>query len=264
MTPLLFFSLFSFHGQQVGAVVFAGTWRDGLGYSRLWFGSASAATLLPIRIIWIAKLMKIMGKCASMLANSCWCCENWLSMPSRACLPPGGICLPAMWRSPSNCVAFAIRQCGVCHPVCFLFPPYFLSWFPPDLTACLSLVSARQEVWEAGIFSVFFWPFQHRGKHERGEETRLKNRVWLKLDTWTKVNETLMKPRVFSFASFQNVNSFALNQLILQLNKLFCFILATRKNEFVNNCKHTARNSCTMLIIAKFINVFNQKTSAEW
>ena len=38
-----------------------------------------------------------------------------------------------------------------------------------------------------------------------------------------------MKPRVFSFASFQNVNYFALNQLILQLNKLFCFILATRK-----------------------------------
>ena len=73
-----------------------------------------------------------------------------------------------------------------------------------------------------------------------------------------------MKPRVFSFASFQNVNYFALNQLILQLNKLFCFILATRKkDEFVNNCKHTTRNSCTMLIIAKFINVFNQKTSAE-
>lgn len=54
--------------------------------------------------------MKIMGKCARMLANSCWCCENWLSMPSRACLPPGGICLPAMWRSPSDSVAFAIRS----------------------------------------------------------------------------------------------------------------------------------------------------------
>ena len=107
MTPLLFFSLFSFHGQQVGAVVFAGTWRDGLGYSRLWFGSASAATLLPIRIIWIAKLMKIMGKCARMLANSCWCCENWLSMPSRACLPPGGICLPAMWRLPSGLLSLS-------------------------------------------------------------------------------------------------------------------------------------------------------------
>ena len=163
MTPLLFFSLFSFHGQQVGVVGFAGTWRDGFGYSRLWFGSTSAATLLSIRFIWIAKLMKIMGKCARMLANSCWCCENWLSMPSRACLPTGGICLPAMWRSPSDCVAFAARWCGVCHPVSFLFPPYFLSWFPPDLTACLSLVSAGQEVWEAGIFSVFC-PFQHTGK----------------------------------------------------------------------------------------------------
>lgn len=47
--------------------------------------------------------MKIMGKCARMLANSCWCCENWLSMPSRACLP-------TMWRSPSDSVAFAIRS----------------------------------------------------------------------------------------------------------------------------------------------------------
>lgn len=184
MTPLLFFSLFSFHGQQVGAVVFAGTWRDGLGYSRLWFGSASAATLLPIRIIWIAKLMKIMGKCARMLANSCWCCENWLSMPSRACLPPGGICLPAMWRSPSDCVAFAIRQCGVCHPVCFLFPPYFLSWFPPDMTACLSLVSVRQEVWEAGIFSVFC-PFQHRGK----TWARGKRLAWRTVYGWNWICE---------------------------------------------------------------------------
>ena len=127
MTPLLFFSLFSFHGQQVGAVVFAGTWRDGLGYSRLWFGSASAATLLPIRIIWIAKLMKIMGKCARMLANSCWCCENWLSMPSRACLPPGGICLPAMWRSPSECVAFAIQVCGVRRALMWRLPSGLLS-----------------------------------------------------------------------------------------------------------------------------------------
>lgn len=152
MTPLLFFSLFSFHGQQVGAVVFAGTWRDGLGYSRLWSGSASAATLLPIRFIWIAKLMKIMGKCALMLANSCWCCENWLSMPSRACLPTGRHSHPAMWRSPSDCVAFAIRSA---------FSFLLISCL--DLTACLSLVSARQEVWEAGIFSVFC-PFQHRGK----------------------------------------------------------------------------------------------------
>ena len=65
--------------------------------------------------------MKIMGICARMLANSCWCCENWLSMPSRACLPTG-ICLPAMWRSPSDCVAFAIRLCGVCHPIVWRSP----------------------------------------------------------------------------------------------------------------------------------------------
>lgn len=189
MTPLLFFSLFSFHGQQVGVVGFAGTWRDGLGYSRLWFGSASAATLLPIRFIWIAKLMKIMGKCARMLANSCWCCENWLSMLSRACLPPEayasprcGVRHPIVWRSPRVDVAFAIRSAFSFLLIsCLDFRLIWQHVFPWCLPGKKSgkLVSSR-----------FFAPFSTGEKHERGEETRLKNRVWLKLDTWTKVNET--------------------------------------------------------------------------
>lgn len=182
MTPLLFFSLFSFHGQQVGVVGFAGTWRDGLGYSRLWFGSASAATLLSIRFIWIAKLMKIMGIFARMLANSCWCCENWLSMPSRACLPTGRHSLPAMWRLPSDCVAFAIRSAFSfllisCLDFRLIWQHVFPWWLPGKKSG--KLVSSR-----------FFAPFSTGEKHERGEETRLKNRVWLKLDMWTKVNET--------------------------------------------------------------------------